>query len=113
MIKALLIEADPTTRDIIKTGLEQFQAFEIDLSDDAWGVEMAREKTYDLILVNLELPDGADGITVSKQIREFDKDCEIVLITRGKSSRLLTKEKAAQNIFSLLSCPIDARLSRT
>ena len=107
MIKVLLIESDTKNRDIVTVGLENFQAFEVDYAEDAWGVEMARENSYDLILVNLVLADHTDGMELVKQIREFEEEAEIVVMTRGKSSRLLSKEKSASNIFSLLSLPID------
>lgn len=107
MIKSLLIESDPKNRDIIRTGLDQFQVFAVDCAQDAWGVDMAREKAYDLIVVDLELGGRADGMAVVRQIREFDQDAEIVLITRGRSSRLLSKEKAVSNIFALLPLPLD------
>ncbi|MHC4472703.1 MAG: response regulator [Planctomycetota bacterium] len=107
MIKVLLIESDPKTRDIITVGLDQFQVFDVDHAEDAWGVEMAREGSYDLMLVNLELGKGVDGLDIVKEIREFDDKAEIVLITRGRSSKLLSKEKAAQNIFALLTQPVE------
>lgn len=107
MIKSLLIESDPKNRDIIRTGLDQFQVFAVDCAEDAWGVDMAREKPYDLVVVDLELGGRADGMAVVRQIREFDQDAEIVLITRGRSSRLLSKEKAVSNIFALLPLPLD------
>jgi len=107
MIKVLLIESDPKTRDIIRVGLDNFQVFEVDLADDTWGVDMAKEKKYDLVIVDLELAGGADGMNVVHQIREFDEDTEIILVTKGKSSRLLSKEKAASNLFALLSTPVN------
>jgi DNA-binding response OmpR family regulator len=88
-------------------GLDQFQVFDVDHAEDAWGVEMAREGSYDLMLANLELGKGVDGLDIVKEIREFDDKAEIVLITRGRSSKLLSKEKAAQNIFALLTQPVE------
>ena len=107
MIKVLLIESDTKNRDIVDVGLENFQAFEVDHAEDAWGVEMARENSYDLIIVNLVLANHTDGMELVKLIREFEEEAEIVVMTRGKSSRLLSKEKSTSNIFSLLSLPID------
>jgi len=107
MIKVLLIESEPKVRDIIMVGLDQFQVFEVDHAEDEWAVEMAREKPYDLVLVNLELGKGVDGMEIAKLIREYEKDAEIVLITRGRSSKLISKEKAALNVFALLTLPIE------
>ena len=43
MIKVLLIESDPETRDIIQVGLDNFQVFEVDHASDTWGLELFRE----------------------------------------------------------------------
>ena len=107
MIKVLLIESDPKTRDIIEVGLDNFQTFDVDHAEDAWAVEMAREKAYDLVLVNLELANHVDGMDVVHKIREKDKEVEIIVITKGKSSRLLSKEKAVSGVFALLPTPIE------
>jgi two-component SAPR family response regulator len=90
-------------------GLENFQVFEVDHASDAWGVELFRESHYDLVIVNIELANHTDGMDIVRQIRDTDQDVEIILVTRGKSSRLLSKEKAVSNIFALLSTPINER----
>jgi len=107
MIKVLLIESDPKTRDIIEVGLDNFQVFEVDNAEDSWAVDMAKEKSYDLVLVNLELANHVDGMDVVRKIREADQEVEIIVITRGKSSRLLSKEKAVSGVFALLPSPIE------
>lgn len=107
MIKALLVASDSRNRDIIRTGLDQFQVFAVDHAADGWAVEMAREKDYPLIIVDLELTQRTDGMMVVRQIREFDQTAEIILVTRGRSSRLLSKEKAASNLFALLPLPLE------
>ena len=70
MIKVLLIESDSETRDIIQVGLDNFQAFEVDHATDSWGVELFRENQYELVIVNVELANGVDGMEVVRQIRE-------------------------------------------
>ena len=107
MIKVLLIESDARTRDIIEVGLDNFQAFDVDHAEDAWAVEMAKQNSYDLLLVDLELANHVDGMDVVRQIREADSDVEIIVITKGKSSKLLSKEKNALNVFALLPTPIE------
>jgi len=108
MLNVLLIQSDPKNSDIIRVGLEQFQSFEIDRAEDASGVEMAREKEYALIIVDLDLEGSVDGMQVIRQIREFNQTSEIILVTPGRSSRLLSKEKQKQNVFALLPLPITA-----
>ena len=107
MIKALLIESDPKTRDVIRAGLEQLPDFELEHADGAWGADLVEEQRPDVVFVNLELKDREDGMEVAKRIRADHPDIEIVLVTRGRSSRLLGKERAAASVFALLSLPVD------
>ncbi len=107
MYKVLIIEQDKRNRDIIKVGLDNFQQFEVDYAEDAWGVELAREKSYDVIIASLKLAGRTDGMMLVKQIREFDSDVEILMLTHGRSSRLLNKEKALSDIFGLIQLPVD------
>ena len=107
MLRVLLIEHDKPTRDIIKTGLDSFQEFEVDFAEDAWAVNMAKAKSYDLIIANLKLGNHVDGMALVKEIREFEKEAEILLLTHGRSSKLLSKEKSLTNITGLIPLPID------
>lgn len=105
MVKALLIESDPKVRDLIEVGLRNFPGFSVDHSDDTWAVEMARERNYDLVIADIELAGGMNGLDLVKSIREFDPDVEVILVGRGKAARAAAKEKSAANVFAVLHLP--------
>lgn len=105
MVKALLIESDPRVRDLIAVGLRNFPDFVVDHSDDAWAVEMAKERSYDLIIADIELAGGASGLDLVKKIRGFDPHVEVILVGRGKAARAAAKEKSAANVFAVLHLP--------
>jgi DNA-binding NtrC family response regulator len=107
MIRALLIESDPRLRDIIEVGLETFQAFDIDRAKDASAIAMARERNYDLLLVNSDVEGRNDGLDIIRQVRENNQTVEILVMADGKGAKAMSKEKSALNIFSILNLPID------
>ena len=107
MIRALLIESDPRLRDIIEVGLDTFQAFEIDRAKDSAAISMAREKAYDLIIVDFELPRKGEGIDVIRKIRELCETVEIIALAPGKTARTCAKEKASANLFAVLPIPLN------
>lgn len=79
MIKILMVEDDSTIAFGVKYALEQ-EGFKIDICKD---LERARlhinEKSYDIILLDVMLPDG-NGYDFCKEIREI-KDIPIIFLT--------------------------------
>lgn len=79
MIKILMVEDDSTIAFGVKYALEQ-EGFKIDICKD---LESARlkinEKSYDIILLDVMLPDG-NGYDFCKEIREI-KDIPIIFLT--------------------------------
>ena len=55
-------------------------------------VEAAKQHDYDLILMDLRMP-VMDGITATKEIRNFDVNTPIIALTASASSELLEKIK--------------------
>ena len=79
MINILMVEDDSTIAFGVKYALEQ-EGFKIDISKD---LESARyninEKSYDIILLDVMLPDG-NGYDFCKEIRKI-KDIPIIFLT--------------------------------
>ena len=79
MINILMVEDDSTIAFGVKYALEQ-EGFKIDISKD---LENARfninEKSYDVILLDVMLPDG-NGYDFCKEIRQI-KDTPIIFLT--------------------------------
>ena len=93
MIRCLLVAGEKPARDTIKVGLDQAGAFEVDVADDAWAVEMAKAKAYQVVIADTSLADGSDGLDLLRRIREVLPDAELLLIARNKGqSRYLTRK---------------------
>lgn len=109
MIPCLLVTGDRVARDIVKTGLDQAQAFDVEVHTDAWALDLAREHTLGLVIADTSLGDGSDGIAFLRSVRELQPDAELWLITRGKNQgRYLAKDKSELGITTLLNLPLDA-----
>lgn len=79
MINILMIEDDSTIAFGVKYALEQ-EGFKIDISKDLENARFnLKEKSYDIILLDVMLPDG-NGYDFCKEIRSI-KDIPIIFLT--------------------------------
>lgn len=79
MIKILMVEDDSTIAFGVKYALEQ-EGFKIDICKDLESARLnIKEKSYDIILLDVMLPDG-NGYDFCKEIREI-KDIPIIFLT--------------------------------
>jgi len=106
-LNVLIIEDDIRTRDLLRVGLDIFPSLAVDSVEPAWAEGVVGERNFDLILLNLELPGDRDGLELVKALREIDPRPEFILLTRGRSSRFLSSQKNANNIFAFLTLPLD------
>ena len=80
--KFLVVDDDALVRDSIQMMLENTNA-KVDLArDGVEGVEMFKANTYDIIIVDIIMPEKA-GFETIKEILEIDKDAEIIAISGG------------------------------
>jgi CheY-like chemotaxis protein len=80
--KLLLVENDSTTRTVIKTALKKI--CELDSAEDGeTAVQLAAENKYPVILMDIALGYGIDGIETTKRIRKLPgyKNIPIVALT--------------------------------
>lgn len=79
MAKILVVDDENGIRDIIKQYLA-FEGFDYDEADDgAVAYEKALTQSFDLILMDVMMP-NSDGITALRKIREFS-DVPVILLT--------------------------------
>jgi len=84
MVKILLIEDNREISDSIKQYLE-LEDFEIDRCfDGEKGLDTALTKKYDLILLDLMLPE-IDGFTIARKLQERGNEIPIIIITAKDS----------------------------
>jgi CheY-like chemotaxis protein len=80
--KILLVENDITTRTVIKSALKKI--CDLDSAEDGeTAIQLAAENKYPVILMDIALGYGIDGIETTKRIRKFPgyKKIPIVALT--------------------------------
>lgn len=83
-VKILLVEDVYINSVMAKTMLKNWKA-EVDLAENGQiAIEMCLQKTYDVILMDLQMP-VMDGITATTKIREFDPQIPIIALTASSS----------------------------
>ena len=79
-MKILLIEDEPKVASFIKKGLEE-QSYDVDQAYDGFlGKRLALEKPYDLIILDIILPQ-LNGLEVCKAIRQHNTSVSILMLT--------------------------------
>ncbi|MBC5994427.1 response regulator transcription factor [Pontibacter cellulosilyticus] len=79
-MKILLIEDEPKVAAFIKKGLEE-QSYDVDQAyDGTFGVKMALQHEYDLILLDVILP-HINGLDVCREIRKHNNTVAILMLT--------------------------------
>jgi len=80
-IKILIVEDNKINQLVTKKIIESFNGkFEIaDCGLDA--IAMVKAKSYDLILMDINMPPGMDGFEATREIRKFDATVPIIALT--------------------------------
>ncbi len=93
-LKILVVDDDPVTRTLI---LKHLNAEEFDVEMAETGVDAVRlisNKFYDVILTDLMMPGGVDGIGVLETAKESNLKTEVILITaHGSIDNAITAMK--------------------
>ncbi len=84
MLRILYVEDDPTAREYIQKGLEERGYFVEVASDASEGVEKATRGPFDLLVLDVMLPDG-DGFSLLEQLRGKGLDTSAIFLSaRGE-----------------------------
>lgn len=79
--RILIIEDYPNDIDLIRLGFEKHDEFFLDVAiTGEEGLEKMSEVAYDLVSVDFALP-GISGLDVLEQIRKFDQNVPVVMVT--------------------------------
>jgi CheY-like chemotaxis protein len=94
--KILFVENDMASREFVKLSLKKL--YEIDMAEDGeTALQKVKDNFYDIILMDIGLGRGMDGIEASKEIRKFEiyQDVPIIAITafamKGDKDRILSQ----------------------
>ena len=79
-MKILLVEDEPKVAAFIKKGLEE-QAYEVDQAyDGLFGVKLALQNEYDMVILDIILP-NMNGLDACRQIRKHNPSVSILMLT--------------------------------
>ncbi len=79
-MKILVVEDEPKVAAFIKKGLEE-QSYDVDMAyDGMFGIKMALQNEYDLILLDVILP-NVNGLDACREIRKYNKTVAILMLT--------------------------------
>ncbi|WP_185213069.1 response regulator transcription factor [Sphingobacterium mizutaii] len=79
-MEILLVEDESSVISLIQRGLK-YEDFQISVATDGIsGLKLASSKKFDLIILDVMLPQ-MNGLDVCRQIRSFDKDVPILILT--------------------------------
>ena len=107
--RILLVEDDPTSRDLLAALLAS-QGYAVDTADDGFGaLRLAQEHRYDLVFVDYHLPE-MDGYALARLLRtlaeKVQPDMKMVAITADRFG--LAARRGVDSVFdSMLSKPIE------
>jgi len=94
MKKILLVEDDPFLADIYKTKLNS-EGFEVEVAEDGEkGLKKLEEKNFDLLVLDLVLPE-ISGYEILEKIRGKFKDLKILVLSN------LSQKEEIQRAFDL------------
>ncbi len=78
--RILVIEDEPTVVEFLRTGLT-YEGYEVRVTESGReGLELALNQDFDLIILDLMLPD-MDGFDVCRKLRSYGKDVPIIMLT--------------------------------
>ena len=98
MPTVLVVDDDPTVREVVAGYLERAGLDVVEAGDGLAAVDTAREQSPDLVVLDLTLP-GLDGLEVFRRMRSERGDLPVVMLTaRGEESdRVLGLEIGADD----------------
>jgi DNA-binding NarL/FixJ family response regulator len=108
-INVLIVDDQQLVRDGIKALLEIKDDFTIvgTASDGQEAIEILQKKPVDVVLMDIRMP-GLGGIEATSQIRKFNKDIRIIMLTTFNNDDYIVKAiKAGANGYLLKDIPKD------
>jgi excisionase family DNA binding protein len=105
--RILVVDDDEQTRKLFKEALEK-NNYHVLISDNgSKAVKLAQSWDFDLIFLDLEMPD-TDGVETFRSIRRIDKSVPVVITTGYTDSKLLQKA-LKQAPFGVMKKPFGAK----
>jgi DNA-binding NtrC family response regulator len=94
MTKVLIIDDDEFMLNVLSNQLQDEGYILFTTADGPHGIELYKSEKPDIVLLDIGLP-TIDGLEVLKQIKQFNTDAKVIMITGYPSS--VMKEEAMRN----------------
>ena len=107
----LIIDDDKQILELLKLFAEANECSAITESSAEKGLAMIRKQEFDMVLLDIMLPDG-DGLTVLKNIQKISPGISVIMITGGNDTDLAEKCLKAGAV-DYITKPFDFEYLRT
>jgi len=105
VFKILIVDDEPRIREIFRDFCELTNSVEVDLAEDgAAAVKMVKDTEYDLVTMDLIMPEMA-GIEAVAKIKGIKPHLPIIVIT-GNATERLVKQAGVSGASSVMYKPI-------
>jgi DNA-binding NtrC family response regulator len=97
-LKILVVDDDQVTRKLLYQRLTKAEEYEVEMAENGTeAIRLIANQFYDVILTDLMMPGGVDGIGVLESAKESNLKTEVILITAHGSidSAILAMKKGA------------------
>ena len=120
MQRILVIDDDPAVTSVLRRGLS-YEGFAVDTaSSGADGLEIARERTPDLVILDIMMP-GMDGLEVLSRLRAADEGLPVLFLTAkdAPADQIQGLQRGADDyvvkpfVFGILLARVQALLRRS
>ncbi len=96
---SILIVEDNKINQIVTQNILKTKGYVSDIADDGLiAIDMVKQKHYDLILMDLNMP-NMNGMEATKKIREFNLDIPIIALTASDTKDTITEILNAESGF--------------
>ena len=103
MNKVLIIDDDEFMLNVLAHQLQDEGYILFTTADGPHGIELYKSEKPDIVLLDIGLP-SIDGLEVLKQIKQFDSDAKIIMIT-GYPSSMMREEAMRMGAFAFYEKP--------
>ena len=104
-ILILVVDDQFTDRETLKTILEDKEYRVATASDGAEAIQMVKERHYDIIFLDVKLPD-MNGVETFERVKEIDSEATVIMMT-GYSVEDLLKEAVSAGAYTCLYKPFN------
>jgi DNA-binding NtrC family response regulator len=110
MTKVLIIDDDEFMLNVLANQLKEEGYILFTTADGPHGIELYKNEKPDIVLLDIGLP-SIDGFEVLKQIKQFDTNAKVIMIT-GYPSSMMEEEAMRNGAFAFYEKPGVIRVLR-